>query len=356
MTPRQRVEIALRGGHADRIPFTMYESKVPRCAAERALRNRGMCIVDRTVNVFRTHRPNVKVHEKVSWAGGKRNVRVVYETPLGPLTSAYEDAGFTSWVHERPFKCPDDFARIRFFLQDEQYEPNYQAFQDHQDHCGEDVILRAGFGLEPLQELISGSLMHMETFAEQWMDHRDEMLELYDILVNNRRKVYPLVAQSPALIANYGGNVVVEMIGAECFEDYYVPHYNEAAEIMHRHGKLVGCHFDDDCRLLANAINTTDLDYIEAFSPAPDSDMTLAQARAAWPDKIIWINFPSSQHSQSDDRVEQIAFDLAEQAGSPDGVLMGLTEDVPAHRWQHSCRAIMDGLGRHAAERPNWYD
>ena len=26
------------------------------------------------------------------------------------------------------------------------------------------------------------------------------------------------------------------------FEEYYVPHYNEAAEIMHRHGKLIGCH------------------------------------------------------------------------------------------------------------------
>jgi len=28
------------------------------------------------------------------------------------------------------------------------------------------------------------------------------------------------------------------------------------------------------------------LDYIEAFTPAPDTDMTLAAARKAWPDKV----------------------------------------------------------------------
>ena len=31
MNPRDRVERALRGGHGDRVPFTMYESKIPQC-------------------------------------------------------------------------------------------------------------------------------------------------------------------------------------------------------------------------------------------------------------------------------------------------------------------------------------
>jgi len=149
--------------------------------------------------------------------------------------------------------------------------------------------------------------------------------------------------------------VVPEMIGVETFEKYYVPHYNEAAEVMHRHGKLIGCHFDDNCRLLADAIASTDLDYVEAFTPAPDTDMTLAEARKAWPDKVIWLNFPSSQHLKSDDQVRQITLDLLDQGGTADGLLVGVTEDVPEDRWQSSCRAILDGLEEHARLHPERY-
>ena len=107
--------------------------------------------------------------------------------------------------------------------------------------------------------------------------------------------------------------------------------------------------------MLADLIGATDLDYIEAFTPAPDTDMTLSQARQAWPDKVLWINFPSSVHLQPDDEVQRTAFDLLEETGSMDGLIMGVTEDVPEHRWQDSCRAIMDGLDEHARRRPERY-
>ena len=44
MTPRQRVEAALRGEPVDRVPLTMYKSMVPQCEVERRLRNADLCI------------------------------------------------------------------------------------------------------------------------------------------------------------------------------------------------------------------------------------------------------------------------------------------------------------------------
>ena len=354
MTPRARVERALRGGHADRVPFTIYECIIPQCAAERAMRNRGLCIVNR-LPVFHTHRPNVRTTEQTWWENGRKLTRTEHETPLGKLSTLTEDGGFTSWRHDLLLKRPEDYAAIRFFLRDEIYAPAYAEFACAQTAFGEDAIFRANFGLEPLQELISGGVMTMERFCEEWMERRDEVLSLYEILVENRRKIYPLVAQSPAAHANYGGNVTPEIIGDRVFEDYYVPHYHEAAEIMHRHGKLIGCHFDANNHLIAAAIAGTPLDYIEAFTPAPDTDMTLAAARAAWPGKVLWLNFPSSVHLRPDTEVEQTAVDLLSQAGSIDGLLMGITENMPPERWQDSCRAIMDGLDRHAREQPGHY-
>ena len=354
MTPRKRVEFALRGGHSSRVPFTMYENKIPQCTMERELRNRGMCIVNRT-SVFKTHLPNVKVSRHVYWEGDRQMTRTVHETPDGTLSTLTEAAEFTSWRHELLFKKPEDYRAILFLIQDEVYEPVYEEFVRAQDDFGDDAIFRAGFGLEPLQALISGNIMNTQTFSIEWMDHRDEMLKLYDAIVENRRKVYPIVAQSPALHANYGGNVTPEIIGLENFETYYVPHYNEAADIMHKHGKLIGCHFDANCKLLAKAIARTTLDYIEAFTPAPDTDMTLGDAREVWPDKVLWLNFPSSVHLSSDAEIEQTTVDLLNQAKPVDGLLMGITEDIPSHRWRNSCHAIMNGLDSHARENPHFY-
>jgi len=107
--------------------------------------------------------------------------------------------------------------------------------------------------------------------------------------------------------------------------------------------------------LLAEAIGGTDLDYIEAFTPAPDTDMSVREAREAWPDKVLWLNFPSSVHLRSDAEVERVTVDLLEQAGTPDGLIMGVTEDMPPNRWQGSCTAIMDGLERHARGHAGLY-
>lgn len=352
LTPRKHVEHALHGQCSHRVPFTIYECMIPQCVAERTMRNRGLCIVNRRGVVSCRH-PNVKIHQDHSWDTGQ--TRTYYETPVGTLTTLSQPAGFTTWFHERMFKSPDDYKALLFLIKDEVYQPNYESFAQAEKDFGEDAIFRAGFDLEPLQALISGLYMDMETFCTEWMDRRDEILKLYRALVENRRKVYPLVAQSPASHANYGGNVVPEVIGLKTFEEYYVPHYNEAAEIMHRHGKLIGCHFDANCKLLAPAIAKTDLDYIEAFTPAPDTDMTLAEARAAWPGKVLWLNFPSSVHLRSNAEVKQVTMDLLDQAGTTEGLIMGITEDMPSHRWQESCLAIMDGLERHAMEHPSLY-
>lgn len=355
MTPRARVERALAGGHSDKVPFTIYESKIPQCSAEREMRNNGLCIVKRDVPIFKTHRPTVKVTQFTHWENERPMLRTLYQTPIGSVETLSEDAGFTTWYHEKMFKTVDDYKVLLFLIQDEVYEPTYEAFAQAEKAFGEDAIFRANFGLEPLQTFISGTFMDMQTFCYEWMDHRDEILTLYDAMVANRRKIYQIVAASPVSHVNYGGNVTPEIIGLKTFEQYYVPHYNEAAEIMHAAGKWIGCHFDANCKLLSRAIAQTDLDYIEAFTPAPDTDMTLGEARRAWPNKVIWLNFPSSMHLQPDAVVEQKTIELLDELSSIDGIIMGITEDMPPDRWRDSCRAIMRGLDHHAQEQPHLY-
>lgn len=342
MTPRQRVETVLSGRAPDHVPFTVYESKLPQCAVERQLRNEGLCIMNRHYVGYKTITPHCRM-ETYSYTDektGKPLVRTIVHTPLGELTSLAEPAGFTSWRHELFFKGPEDYKKLIFLANDTQFEPAYDSVLKAQKMLGEDVYLRGAMpGYSPLQALIY-TYIGVEQFAIEWAERRDELMQLYHALHERNRRCYKIVAESPHQVIQYGGNVSPEIVGLERFQNYILPHYNELAEELHKRGKQLLVHLDANCRLFAPDIAASGIDIIEAFTPAPDTDMTVAEARAAWPDKILWLNFPSSLHLAPADKIYETACDLIAQNGEAHRFIMGITEDVPEDRWQESFLAI----------------
>lgn len=338
LTPRKRVENILLKREADKVPFTIYEGLMPRCECERLLRNEGLCLICGT-SVFSGHMPNVKERSEGFYENGDYKTRWFWETPCGTLTAINVPKATTSWREKRMFSTPDDYAAVAFILRDMVYTPNYESFIATEKEKGEDYLCRTGLGYEPLQELIYGT-MGVETFCVEWMERRDEVLKLYQILVEQRRKIYKLVAESPCLSANYGGNVSPEIVGLERFRDYFVPNYQEAAEVLHKHGKLIGVHLDANNKLLAPEVAKTDLDYIEAFTPPPDCDLSVKDALAIWKDKVLWINFPSSVHIADEKVIERTTEQILREAAPGDRFIMGVTEDMPPWAYQKSMSAI----------------
>lgn len=341
ITPRDRVMAALRGGRADKVPFTVYENKLPQCTAERELRNRGLCVVYRRQS-YKTVTPNVKI-TSLSFTDdrGRDLMRTTFATPAGDLTQLVEPAGFTSWTHEYPFKSPDDYKALSFLLGDAAYIPEYDAVAQKTKDLGPDFVVRDQIPAEPLQQLIS-TYMGTETFCYEWMDNRDEILKLYEIIVESNRKAYAAMANGPLEFANYGGNVTPSIIGADTFRRYYVPNYNEAAEALHRKGKLLGTHLDADNTIIMADVAGTALDYAEAYDAGISP--SVREARKAWPDKTLWINWPSAWHLYGTEEVRRRTRMLMEEAAPCDGFLIGITEDVPEERWRGNFAAIMDEI------------
>jgi hypothetical protein len=275
---------------------------------------------------------------------GKYLKRIEYATPVGSVHSIVEPAGFTSWTHKREFSGPQDYKVLLFMINDIHYHPSYDTYISAQNADGGDSIFRGNLGLEPMQMMIS-QYMDIETFCMEWFERQDEILKLYSAIADKRRELYPICADSPCLTFNYGGNVIPELLGKDRFDQYYVPVYNEAAEVLHKKGKKIGVHFDANCKGIADSIQSTLLDYIEAFTPAPDTDMTLADARKVWHDKVLWINFPSSVHLNSLDEIRKTTIDLLETLdGNYHNFIMGITEDIPQDRWQGNLLAISEIL------------
>jgi hypothetical protein len=343
MTPRQRVEALLRGEDADKVPFTIYERKLPQCTVERKLRNEGLCIVNRKFPVIKTSSPNVKQKTSDYTENGELYQKSVIKTPEGELSRIVKPAGFTSWQITKLFKNPEDYKPLLFMIKDQQFEPHYEAFAAAEKFLGEDFILRAGIHPNPLHQIMI-QWMGVEIFAVEWAERRDEIEKLYNAQVENLRKIYPIVAKSPALHANFGGNETGNVMGRERFQKYVVPLYNEAGEIFHKHGKFLGTHLDGNNKIWADMVADSELDYIEAFTPAPDTDMTFKEAKEIWKDKLLWINFPSSLHLASLEKIEETTKQIITDSLPEKRLIIGITEDIPEDRWQNTLQAISRGI------------
>jgi uroporphyrinogen-III decarboxylase len=259
------------------------------------------------------------------------------------LYSIKEVNDFTSWSKAKLFKTKDDYKKILFMLENTVVFEVNNAIKKAARMLGDDVVLRGDFGYEPLQEFISGDFFSTEQFCIEWMDNRDEILKLYNANVEIKRKAYKIAAESPIDIIIYGGNVTPAIISPKNFEEYYLPHYEEACEVLKPKGKIVGCHFDADLSSLKDLIAKTSLDIIEAFTPYPDTDMTMAEAKKSWPDKVLWINFPSSVHLESIEKIKSVTKNIIESVNGGK-LIIGITEDVPENRWQGNYEAIMEAI------------
>jgi hypothetical protein len=282
----------------------------------------------------------VKVTEITESDGG---LRTVYETPIGTLNSLYRPAALAMTPVERPIKTKDDYRVAKFIVEDACYEPDYESFLATRAKVGDIGKVVAETCYEPLMD-VEITWLGQEAYCYAIADNSDALFELEAAIAENHKKMYEVVAASPADYVLYGGNVVPEMLGPDRVRDYLCPRWNAFADLLHERGKKIGVHLDANNRLILDTVRNSKLDFVEAFTPPPDCNVSVAEARAAWPKKRLWINFPSSVHLQPEETIRQATLEIVRQACDRKGFLMGVTEDIPREHITRSVRVILDTL------------
>jgi hypothetical protein len=347
LSPRERVRLALRGELADRVPFTVYWLMLPRGEAERSLRNAGAAIIER-VPLFRLSHPDFEVVNREYDQEGVAYLRKELRGPRGCLHATYRrESGYgTSWWQlDHYVKQPSDYDLLERYLECRAYRPEYEAFAAAARNYGQDGYVVGNSEYSPMNLLLY-EFLGLERFCLDLADRPARVLRLYEMLRDRQRRMFEICAASPAELVLYDGNISQEVVGEERFRRYYRPCHDEFATAMHRAGKLAGCHFDARMAGLALAVGASGLDVIEAFTPAPTCDLSVARARRAWPGKILWINFPSSVHLEGEGRIREELRRILDEATPGDRFLVGITEDVPWQVLPGSLRAISSGLRR----------
>jgi hypothetical protein len=344
---RERLMTVLRGGKADRVPLTMYEFVHGHpfdTPAGQRLHAQGLIPIG-TRRVFRERYRDVTFHRSDSIVEGNKQTFTRIETPVGTLSERVTiDPTYGSrWVQEHLVKSPADYRAMQFVFDHTDTEPAYDDYRAADQAMGDRGIVLAEIISTPVMWLFV-ELMGAEAWSEGLLLHRDEFDELLASLTRCYKRQLEIAAESPAEVVWLGDNITGTIISPPTFEKYCKPIYEFACGLLRQAGKVSFAHFDGVNRPLRDCIAGVRLDVIEAFTPPPMEAMTVAEARRAWPDKVLSLNVPSNLFHLPAGDIERHVRQYMEEGGDQGRFIVGCTEDFDVRLFDHAFSAIVRAM------------
>jgi len=347
MTIRERVLATVHGENVAP-PFTIYRGLLPRGQAERELRELGLGL-QWQVPVYKEEHPHVEIERRTREVAGERITHTLYHTPLGDaelITRVRDDAGYGSaWTVQPLIRSVRDCEIMCFVANDAVYTPNYDGLRDAERLLGQDGIVLGSVGLSPFQVLVNPDWLGMDGVSYWLADHPAELDALYAALARGQEKVYEIAAGAPVELIHSDENVTAVFVGPRLYRRYHLPFYQRLAPQLHAAGKLYVCHFDGSLRPLKQEIAESPIDVMEAFTPPPMGDLPVREAKAAWPNKTIWSNFPGALFLADDQTLRRFTSDLLDEAAGGRFVL-GITENMDEDTMFRSLRILAEELNK----------
>jgi len=337
MSLRERIEAALRLQPVDRVPFTCYEGLLPR--GLEAIEGLGMV---RTATPYTMATPNVSGSTETLEDGTQ--VSAVH-TPVGTLTQhGRPEPGYGSFYKTAFYvKQPADYELLASWMDDTRLAPAHEAWVERRDDLGDRGVILASLPRAPFQRLWI-EFTGIERLSYDLHDCPRQVERALEAITRVAREAATIIAAGPAEFVWLPDNITGNIAGHRLFAERLAPYYAEMASILRPAGKRLVSHMDGMMRALKGSVADTDIDIIEAFTPPPDGNLPLDEAREAWPGKAVWINFPSSVHWAEPERVKAATRELVAQGTASPGLAISITENIPAQVGTRSLEAIAQAL------------
>jgi hypothetical protein len=341
---RERMLALVQGRELDRVPFVIYDEILPTDALYAHL-GPGRFGRLRWTSLHRAHHPHCKVETEDFFRAGNRWQRNTLHTPAGAIYEerVFEPAYNSSSVRKHYIEEPQDYEILWAFLEDGNIGADYDEYHRNQSELGDDGLPLAAVERSPYQQLWV-QWVSLEKLAFHLVDAPEQVAHTISLLEARAREIFEVVYHSPAPFIDFPDNITAPAIGPRRFGEFCVPLYNELSERLADRDIPVFVHTDGDLKPLWEAIADSKIGGLDSFSPAPDNDTTVAEAVALWPDKRLWVNFPSSVHLRSYDEVRAEAEAILEAGGHTGRLQIQVSENVPHGVWRTSLPAIIDAI------------
>jgi len=351
----ERIHAVLHGGEPDRVPYVPYHNLVPRGDFERELRDRGMglcvrchAISEDTPGVAREH----WTEDGVAYTK--------YKTPVGELTTGERvglgriaDGGElrTKW----PIQRPEDFEAAIYLIENTRFDADYDKYRNAVRDMGSDGIVRFEGPLPPYDAPrydLGYGYFSLESWTMAKVDYPERIEQLLEALRRRADRVMPFVIDSPSEFISLGE--VDGLYSAREYEHYVLPFYEKWRSALESAGKIWTVHAHNlNLSVYHEVVQRTGAPVIEAFTPPPVGDFSVADAREVWgSDTVIWVNFPETIFWSGREATYDYTVDLIRQdrgsgrliIGATEMGSYGITDDRSERVFKEGMRAIMDAI------------
>jgi uroporphyrinogen-III decarboxylase len=347
MTNRQRILAILEGHTPDRIPWIprlklWYEAHRRAGTLPAEYRNCSLREVEQDVFggtaardgvIHRTEQRGVEVREHQD---GMETL-TEYVTPVGTVTTRRRGTeelrrqGIYDTQVEFLLKRPEDYGVVAYILEHTVYTPAFDEFERYEREIGDDGYPMVHCGDCPFHRWMQGLAGYEQAFYHL-NDFPDVVERLLATLTDHlKASLWPLMVDSPARLLVHGHHFSSQMTSPPLFARYMLPYYQELSPQLRSRGKVLALHADSDTRKLFSLIEQAGFGMAECFATAPMVSTTLAEARAAWNDRVIlWGGVPSNllEPPYTDAQFEQYMDELFRTIAPGKAFILGIADNA----------------------------
>jgi hypothetical protein len=182
----------------------------------------------------------------------------------------------------------------------------------------------------------------LERFSLDLASEEPALMELLERMTEIKLEEIRAAAQSSATQIKLWENLSIDTLGPTLYRRHLVPLYREIIEILNAANKRLLVHYDGQLRVIAEDIAALDIDGIDSFTEAPEGDMTVGEARTAWPDKFLWLHPNLGWYERGEAYLREQVRRACRDEG-PSRYCLMISEEVPPDR-EHMVPAVLDEL------------
>ncbi|MGQ9575148.1 MAG: uroporphyrinogen decarboxylase family protein [Thermoguttaceae bacterium] len=348
MTNRQRILAILAGEPPDRIPWIprlgiWYEANRRAGTLPPEYRGWGLRQIER--DVF----GGTAARDGVIWHTRLRNVEVrvhqpspmetvtEYVTPVGTVTTqvratehlrrqGIQDAEVGFMLKRR-----EDYPVVEYLVEQTDYLPAYEEYLAYERDVGQEGYPMVNCGDCPFHYWMRALAGYNQAFYHL-QDYASQVERLLAVMTDRfKQTVWRHMLDSPARLLMHGHHLSSQMTPPPLFRRYILPYYQELTPLLRAHGKCVAIHADNDTRLILGLIAEAGIGMAECFVSSPMVPTTLAEARAAWQDRvIIWGGVPSVilEEPYTDEQFEQYMDELFRVIPPGRAFILGIADNA----------------------------
>lgn len=267
----------------------------------------------------------IKVHRQ----GGERTV--LYESAAGTLTERWEKGPDGDWWQtEYPVRTASDLELALGMVSTRRYVLEPGPLLERQAEVGGDGVVAIELPRRPFSQV----------FLE-WLGWSDGLMLFFEAQDLVDEMIAALEAQVQTLIreaVSLPGPVIVspdnldaQFISPAYFDQYLAGSYTRTADVLHAQGKQLMVGTGGYIRRLLPGLDQAGVDAVQGISGPPQSDATLAEARAAAPNLTLWGGIPQdalyTDFPEAD--FEFMVRQAARDAAQDERTILGVADVVP---------------------------